>query len=346
MKRILPLFLVFALLLSGCGEVPMEEQNITLPLVSAQNTGGNPAPVARQIGEGFGAVETGDSVFENEALCYDVSGMASYELVGGKLFSFTFVTVPGSDAAQSDFEKLLTGLTTDYGKPAASDKENGVYQWSAATLGVTVTLTGHLTETPAYTSMTVAGNWEMLCHLGVIAKAETGGFDLLTKLDGEFLPMAVEHVKSVWGEPTKDEDLGKGKRVLTYEGGATDPSLEDAVGDIYFSFYNGKLYSAGVAFISDKAQGNDTGLFWHLYSNLTALYGVRVSEYTLGYALKEAGDYLPAQTQYAVWQPEKLPYALELVRTDTADGQSVQFSMTAGWVLRDKDALEALKVEE
>ncbi|MEG2456033.1 MAG: hypothetical protein RSC08_07240 [Oscillospiraceae bacterium] len=338
MKRILPLFLALTLLLAGCGGVPLEEQSIQFPAVSR---GDSAAPTAYQLGDSPAAGSDDEGYLEN-AVCYGVPGLAAYDWVDDRLFSFTFVTAPGGEAGQSDLDALLAGLTSDYGKPAASDEENGVYQWLAANSGVTVTLTGHLAETPAYVSFTVAGNWEMLCHLGVVTAAETGGFDLLTKLDGEFLPLSVDHVTSVWGDPAKDEDSGNGSRTLTYEGAATDASLNGAVGDVYFSFYNGKLYSAGVSFPGDASPQNDNALFWQLYSNFTALHGTRQSEYSLGYALLKDGGYLPAQTQYTVWQPSKTPYALELVRTGSREEQSVQLSMTASWVLRDKEALAAL----
>lgn len=312
---LLSCLLVFSL--AGCGQVPLEEQNRSMPL-------------GHLLGEDAPGQ---DSHLYEKADLYGLNGTAGYHYLSGKLYAFTFSTVPGDGIVSQSYDSLLKSLTDDFGKPS-STSEDGVSLWSGTGLANTITLTSHdaTTAQAGYVSLTFCGKYDTLTALSLVPDALSSEFEEETTLSS-LLDRTTEEVLASLPSPTErslDESLTGS---VIYE----QFRLGSRVGVLSVSFYEDRSYSA--LFSLSSVTGSCTP---EDYYDLTALarhaHKAPKQDYCLGYAAEDG----VSQTQYQMWQNVNNQFTAELIYYTSGQGDVLQYSLTSSWMLNNRPAMQAV----
>lgn len=318
-KRFLYFLLVFLLLfsLTGCGEVPLEEQDLSMPL-----------------GHRLGETASGEEhhLYEKAEL-YGLPGTAGYHYLSGKLYAFTFATTPGEGTVSQMYDSLLDNLTSDFGKPS-STSEYGVSLWSGKGLANTIALASHgaTSAQDGYVSLTFCGKYTALTDLEMIPGNTTTDFQEEATLSS-LLDRTTEEVLTTLPTPTETSLDDSMTGAVIYD----QFRLGSRVGVLSVSFYEDRSYSA--VFSLSSVTGSCTP---EDYYDLTALarnaHKAPKQDYCLGYA----GDDGIHQTQYQMWQNVNNQFTAELVYFSSGEGDVLQYNLTSSWMLSNRPAMQAV----
>lgn len=320
MKRNALFLALLALLLVvpvGCGEVPLAEMDLSMPL--GHVLGENASTEAAHIYEG---VEL-----------YSVSGTAGYHYMTGKLYSFTFVSNPDEESESAQYETLLENLSEVYGKSSATSDE-GVSIWVKNKLGNTITLTlheGNASE-EGYVSLAFCGKYDALTELGMVSAAE--GVELSEEsVLSSLLDCSPPEVIVSLGTPTESALDEAGTGAVVYDGFL----LGERKGVLQVAFYEERSYSS-VFSLSSLTGEYSTEDYYELVAGTRSAHKAPSEEYCLGYADDEG----VSQTQYQMWKNVNNKFTAELVYFASPEGDVLQYGLTASWMLSNRPAMQAV----
>lgn len=321
MKRKLALLALVALLifaLTSCGEVSFDEQNKAMPL-------------EHLLGE---ATPEDSSHTSTSATLYGLSGTAGFHYLSGKLYAFTFVTAPSEGAVSQQYDALLSGLSSDYGKPSSTSDE-GVALWSSKSLANTITLTSHepTAAQDGYVSLTFCGKFAALTELSMTATPSASADFLEEATLSTLLDTTFSTLEATLGAPTEVslDDAGTGAALYDHF------TLGECTGVLQISFYEDRSYAA--SFSLSSLTGSCTPEDYYALTALTrGAHKAPKQDYCLGYADEDG----ISQTQYQLWKNVNNKFSAELVYFTSPQGDVLQYSLTASWMLSNRPAMQAV----
>lgn len=320
MKRKIALFTLLAMLafaLTSCGEVSFEEQNKTMPL---EHVLGEDAPADA-------------AHLYRSATLYEQPGNVALHYLSGKLYAFTFSTVPGEGTVSQQYDSLLSGLTADYGKPSSTSDE-GVALWSSNGLANTITLTSHesTAQQSGYVSLTFCGKFSALTALDLVPEAFASEFEEESLLSS-LLDTTRSDVLAALGPATETSIDEAGTGAVVYDNFACGA----LTGVLQVSFYEDRSYSAvfSLSSLTGSCAPED---YYALSAKTRAAHKDPKQEYCLGYAEEDS----VSQTQYQLWKNVMNKFSAELIYYTTPEGDVLQYGLTASWMLSNRPAMQAV----